>query len=50
MIEPGNIPDAARHAGPRGLWSQSYYAGTVGDMSAVSVRHYIENCQGPKGP
>lgn len=43
-------PDVARHAGPRGLWSQSYYAGTVGDMSATTVRHYIENCQGPKGP
>ena len=40
-------PDVAKRAGPRGLWSQSYYAGTVGDMSAGTVRHYIEHCQGP---
>lgn len=39
-------PEVARASGPRGLWSQSYYVGTVGDMSAETVRHYIENCQG----
>lgn len=39
-------PDVAKRAGPKGLWSQSYYVGTVGDMSASTVRHYIESCQG----
>lgn len=39
-------PKVAARSGPRGLWAQSYYVGTVGDMSAETVRHYIENCQG----
>lgn len=39
-------PQTAQACGPRGLWSQSYYVGTVGDMSAETVRHYIEHCQG----
>jgi len=39
-------PDLAAKCGERGLWAQSYYVGTVGDMSAQTVRHYIENCQG----
>lgn len=39
-------PQTAARCGPRGLWAQSYYVGTVGDMSADTVRHYIENCQG----
>ena len=39
-------PDVAKRAGLKGLWSQSYYVGTVGDMSAATVRHYIESCQG----
>lgn len=39
-------PDLARTCGERGLWAQSYYVGTTGDMSAETVRHYIEHCQG----
>lgn len=39
-------PDVASRCGERGLWAQSYYVGTTGDMSAETVRHYIENCQG----
>lgn len=39
-------PKVAASAGPRGLWAQSYYVGTVGDMSAETVKHYIDNCQG----
>ena len=39
-------PDVASKCGERGLWAQSYYVGTVGDMSAEALRHYIENCQG----
>lgn len=39
-------PRIAKVCGKRGLWSQSYYVGTTGDMSAETVRHYIEECQG----
>lgn len=39
-------PDIAGSCGERGLWAQSYYVGTTGDMSAETVRHYIEHCQG----
>lgn len=36
-----------RHAcGKDQLWAQSYYVGTVGDMSASTIRRYIEECQG----
>lgn len=39
-------PDIAKVSAAKGLWAQSYFVGTVGDMSASTVRHYIENCQG----
>lgn len=39
-------PDIASTCGERALWAQSYYVGTTGDMSAQTVRHYIEHCQG----
>ncbi|MFG6083717.1 IS200/IS605 family transposase, partial [Paracoccus litorisediminis] len=39
-------PAITAKCGERGLWAQSYYVGTVGDMSAETVRHYIEKCQG----
>lgn len=39
-------PDIVKVSAAKGLWAQSYFVGTVGDMSASTVRHYIENCQG----
>lgn len=39
-------PAIASRCGERGLWAKSYHVATTGDMSAETVRHYIEHCQG----
>lgn len=28
------------------LWTRTYYVGTAGNMSANTIKHYIEECQG----
>jgi len=40
------FPDLQKACGKDQLWTQSYYVGTVGDVSADTVRRYILECQG----
>jgi len=40
------FPHLIKLCGKEQLWSQSYYVGSVGDMSAETVRRYIEECLG----
>ena len=41
-----DFPHLRKICGAEQLWAQSYYVGSVGDMSAETVRRYIEDCQG----
>ena len=40
------FPRLKRLCGPDQLWSQAYYVGTVGEVSAETIRRYIQQCQG----
>jgi putative transposase len=40
------FPRLKRLCGPDHLWSQAHYAGTVGQVSAETIRRYIQECQG----
>jgi putative transposase len=40
------FPELKSACGRDQLWTQSYYVGTVGDVSADTVRRYILECQG----
>jgi putative transposase len=39
-------PHLKRLCGREQLWTQSYYVGTAGAVSAEVIRHYICECQG----
>ncbi len=39
------FPDLARKSGRGTLWAPSYYVGTAGNISAETIRRYIEECQ-----
>jgi hypothetical protein len=40
------FPRLKRLCGPDQLWSQAYCIGTVGQVSAETIRRYIQECQG----
>ena len=40
------FPKLVRLCGEDELWSKTYYVGTVGQVSAETIRRYIEECQG----
>ncbi|WP_328805807.1 IS200/IS605 family transposase [Sabulicella rubraurantiaca] len=40
------FPELKRRCGRDQLWTQAYYVGTAGEMSAQTIRRYIEDCQG----
>ena len=40
------FPHLKRHCGRDQLWTQSYYVGTAGSVSAEVIRRDIEECQG----
>lgn len=40
------FPDLKRACGRDQLWTQAYYVGTAGEVSAAVIRRYIEDCQG----
>lgn len=40
------FPHLKRLCGKDHLWTQAYYVGTVGQVSAETVRRYIQHCQG----
>ena len=40
------FPHLKRLCGPDQLWTQAYYVGTVGQVSAETIRRYIQECQG----
>lgn len=40
------FPDLKRACGREQLWTQAYYVGTAGRVSAEMIRHYVEDCQG----
>lgn len=40
------FPHLKRLCGQDQLWTQAYYVGTVGQVSAETIRHYIQECQG----
>jgi putative transposase len=40
------FPELKRLCGREQLWTQAYYVGTVGQVSAATVQRYIEECQG----
>ena len=40
------FPHLKRLCGKDHLWTQAYYVGTVGQVSAETVRRYVEECQG----
>lgn len=40
------FPYLKRLCGPDQLWTQAYYVGTVGQVSAETIRRYIQDCQG----
>ena len=40
------FPHLKKLCGRDHLWTQAYYVGTVGHVSAETVRRYIEECQG----
>jgi putative transposase len=39
------FPELARKTGRGTLWAPSYYVGTAGNVSADTIRRYIEECQ-----
>ena len=39
-------PHLKRLCGKEQLWTQAYYVGTAGQVSAESIRRYIQECQG----
>lgn len=40
------FPALKKKCGKDHLWTQAYYVGTAGDVSAEVIRRYIEECQG----
>lgn len=40
------FPHLRRHTRSDRLWAPSYYVGTAGNVSAETIRHSIEECQG----
>ena len=40
------FPQLKRICGRDRLWTQAYYVGTAGNMSAETIRRYINQCQG----
>lgn len=40
------FPWLRKKTGKESLWTQTYYVGTVGQVSAETVRRYISECQG----
>lgn len=40
------FPHLKRACGKEHLWTQSYYVGTAGNVSAETIRRYIMECQG----
>ena len=40
------FPHLKRVCGKEHLWTQSYYVGTAGSVSAETIRRYIMECQG----
>lgn len=41
-----NFPQLKKVCGKEQLWTQSYYVGTAGSVSAEVIRRYISECQG----
>ena len=39
-------PKLKRQCGKEQLWTQAYYVGTAGSVSAEVIRRYIQECQG----
>jgi putative transposase len=40
------FPQLKKKCGKDHLWTQAYYVGTAGNVSAETIRRYIEECQG----
>jgi len=40
------FPKLKRPCGNDQLWTQAYYIGTAGSVSAEVIRRYIQECQG----
>ena len=40
------FPELTRLCGRQQLWTQAYYVGTAGAVSASTIRRYITHCQG----
>lgn len=40
------FPHLKKKCGKEHLWTQAYYIGTAGNVSAEVIRRYIEECQG----
>ena len=40
------FPHLKKKCGKEYLWTQAYYVGTAGNVSAEVIRRYIEECQG----
>jgi len=40
------FPHLKKECGKEHLWTQAYYVGTAGNVSAEVIRRYIEECQG----
>ena len=40
------FPHLKKVCGKEHLWTNSYYVGTAGSVSAVTIKRYIEECQG----
>jgi putative transposase len=40
------FPQLKKKCGREHLWTQAYYVGTAGNVSAETIRKYIEECQG----
>lgn len=40
------FPELKEICGKDQLWTQAYYVGTAGEVSALTIRRYIEECQG----
>nr|WP_268761638.1 IS200/IS605 family transposase [Caldanaerobius fijiensis] len=38
-------PHLKKLTGNESLWTDTYYVGTAGTVSAETIRHYIEECQ-----
>ena len=39
------FPHLKKKCGKEHLWTQAYYVGTAGNVSAEVIRRYIEECQ-----